>query len=79
MEQTICNICGKVKEGGEKESIDGRLRFCTNSRSKDGNTLMLSCETKEIYLCPTCSRGLMRCANAMKEHKRIKIGRKNEE
>ena len=79
MKQTICDICGKAKVEDEKENIEGRLRFCTYHYSKDGCTNLMSCEYKEIYLCSTCSRRLMKCAKAMKEHKRIRIGRKNED
>lgn len=77
MKQTICDICGKQK-GDEKENIEGKLRFCNYTHNKDMSVSIMTCESKEVYLCADCSKMLMRCVNAMKEHKRIRFGRWNE-
>lgn len=78
MNKIVCDVCGKERKDTDNVKIEGRLRICRRRTFDKGDTVVISAENKDIFLCEKCSERLLKCADAMKEHKRIKIGRKNE-
>lgn len=73
-----CEICGKEQKDTDNVKIEGTLRICRRRTYDNGDTIVISTDCREIFLCEKCSERLLKCADAMKEHKRIKIGWKNE-
>ena len=78
MSKIVCDICGKERKDTDNVKIEGRLWICSRKVFDKGETVLISATNKDIFLCDKCSTKILRCADAMREHKRIKIGRKNE-
>ena len=78
MNKVVCDICGKERRPHDNVLIEGRLRMCTRKVYDKGDTVLISAENKDVFLCERCSTKLLKCVDAMKQHKRIKIGRRNE-
>lgn len=74
----ICDVCGREKKPHDNIMIEGKLRICSRKVFDKGNTVLISCDNRDVFLCERCSERIMKCITAMKEHKRIRIGRKDE-
>lgn len=74
MKTDICDICGKTKgsEWADTE-INGRIEITTSSIDKESGVSLMSYEIKDIYLCPCCSKKVLKCIEALKEGKKIKF------
>ena len=79
MNKIVCDICGKERKDTDNVKIEGRLMICKRTTFDKGSTVMISADNRDVFLCEKCSTRLLKCADAMKNHKRIKIGRKDED
>lgn len=75
MNKVVCDICGIEKSESKNAKIEGSLRICKRTTFDKGNTVLLTVENKDVFLCERCSGLMMKCADALREHKRIKFGR----
>ena len=73
-----CEICGKERKDTDNVKIEGTLRIYRRMTYDKGDTIIVSTESRDIFLCEKCSEKLLKYADALKEHKRIRIGRRNE-
>ena len=78
MMKEICDICGKDRVEDFDESIEGKIRVSKMNKSKDLCTVFMTVETKDIYLCPSCTKKMFRYIDEMKGKKRTWFGSKKE-
>lgn len=74
MKTEICDICGKVRDKGwAYTEISGKVGVTKSSTDKNNGVSITSYEVKDIYLCPCCSKKVIKCFEALKQGKRIRF------